>query len=107
MSGERGRSPRATDALAAAAPGCRVLIECPFCGPRDGAEFEFRSTVAPGGVSAAQRLYLRRADPARSIEHWQHLRGCRAWLVLTRDLASDEVLEVCVAGRMPPPETNA
>jgi methylglutamate dehydrogenase subunit B len=84
-----------------------MLIECPFCGPRDGAEFEFRNTVAPSGTSAAERLYLRRAEPGCSIEHWQHLRGCRAWLELTRDLASDQVLVVRPVGRAAAPETSA
>jgi len=71
-----------------------MLIACPFCGERDVAEFEFRLTVAPSGAGAAERLYLRRADPARSIEHWQHVRGCRIWIELHRDLRTGAVLEV-------------
>jgi len=71
-----------------------MLIACPFCGERDVAEFEFRQSIAPSGADAAERLYFRSADPSRSIEHWQHVRGCRTWLELHRDLASGSVLEV-------------
>lgn len=71
-----------------------MLIHCPFCGERDAAEFQFRITLGDVAGTAAERLYLRRADPRRSIEHWQHLAGCQMWLELTRDLTSGAVLEV-------------
>jgi methylglutamate dehydrogenase subunit B len=70
----------------------RMLISCPFCGERDGAEFEFRCTLSERGETAAQQLYFRMADPACSVEHWQHVRGCRAWLELQRDLRTGQVL---------------
>lgn len=69
-----------------------MLISCPFCGEREAAEFEFRCTLNEWGETAAQRLYFRLADPARSIEHWQHVRGCRLWLELYRDLRTGQVL---------------
>ena len=71
-----------------------MLIRCPFCGERDAAEFQFRVTRSDLGGTAAERLYLRRADPHRSIEHWQHAAGCQMWLEVTRDLTSGAVLEV-------------
>ncbi|MGA7538588.1 MAG: sarcosine oxidase subunit delta [Steroidobacteraceae bacterium] len=71
-----------------------MLIRCPFCGERDAAEFQFRITLSDVTGTAAQRLYLRRADPQRSIEHWQHLAGCQMWLELTRDLTSGAVFAV-------------
>ena len=77
-----------------------MLITCPFCGERDVAEFEFRCTVDERGETAAGQLYLRLADPARSIEHWQHVRGCRLWLELQRDLRTGRVLQT---GSMPAP----
>lgn len=70
-----------------------MLICCPFCGERDVAEFEFRCTVDGGGETAAERLYFRRTEPARSVEHWQHVRGCRVWLELHRDLRTGLVLQ--------------
>ena len=71
-----------------------MLIRCPFCGEREAAEFRFRITRPEVAGTAAERLYLRRADPHRSIEHWQHAEGCRMWLEVTRDLTSGAVLAV-------------
>jgi methylglutamate dehydrogenase subunit B len=71
-----------------------MLIRCPFCGERETAEFQFRGTRPDVNGTAPERLYLRRADPKRSIEHWQHTAGCQMWLELTRDLTSGAVLEV-------------
>jgi sarcosine oxidase subunit delta len=71
-----------------------MLIRCPFCGEREAAEFQFRITLPPAGGEPAERLYLRRADPRRSVEHWQHAAGCQMWLEITRDLTSGAVLEV-------------
>ncbi len=69
-----------------------MLISCPFCGEREVAEFEFRCTLEERGATAAERLYFRLADPRRSLEHWQHVRGCRMWLELHRDLRTGRVL---------------
>ena len=74
-----------------------MVISCPFCGERDIAEFEFRRTLDESGDTAVQRLYFRLADPACSIEHWQHVRGCRTWLELQRDLSTGQVLRASVA----------
>jgi heterotetrameric sarcosine oxidase delta subunit len=71
-----------------------MLIRCPFCGEREAAEFRFRITLPEVAGTAAERLYLRRADPHRSIEHWQHVEGCQMWLEVTRDLTSGAVLAV-------------
>jgi methylglutamate dehydrogenase subunit B len=68
-----------------------MLISCPFCGERDVAEFEFRCTVQERGATAVARLYFRLSDPARSVEHWQHVRGCRTWLELHRDLRTGQL----------------
>jgi sarcosine oxidase delta subunit len=79
-----------------------MLICCPFCGERDVAEFEFRCTLGEGGATAVERLYFRRADPARSVEHWQHVRGCRMWLELHRDLRTGLVLQTsCLLASVP------
>jgi methylglutamate dehydrogenase subunit B len=69
-----------------------MLIPCPFCGEREAFEFEFRCSVHERGATAAERLYLRFGDPQRSVEHWQHVHGCRLWLELHRDLLTGRVL---------------
>lgn len=70
-------------------------LDCPFCGARELREFVFHKTVAANGSSDEfQRIYLRVADPQSSIEHWQHVAGCRAWLRIERNPSTGEVLAV-------------
>ena len=67
---------------------------CPFCGPRELEEFQFHKTLPNGGTSPFERTYLRVDDLTLSREHWQHLRGCRAWLEVERNPSSGAVLSV-------------
>ena len=78
-----------------------MRIPCPFCGPRDLREFNYRgdATVARPDPNAADALdrfvgyvYFRenRAGPHR--EFWFHGSGCQTWLVVTRDTRSHEIL---------------
>ncbi|HVN99644.1 MAG TPA: sarcosine oxidase subunit delta [Steroidobacteraceae bacterium] len=70
-------------------------LTCPFCGPRELCEFEFHKTVpAPGSVDEYARTYLRVADAHLSIEHWQHVGGCRAWLQVQRNPSTGAVLAI-------------
>jgi sarcosine oxidase delta subunit len=32
-----------------------------------------------------EQVYARVDVPDRSVEHWQHVQGCRVWLVLKRN----------------------
>ncbi len=70
-------------------------LHCPFCGIRAVSEFTFRS-LAPerGGQSAWALVYERVNDPNYSREYWQHVAGCRAWLLVTRNPSSDCVYHV-------------
>jgi len=75
-----------------------MLIPCPFCGPRDAAEFAYRGDAdiprpGPGAPLEAviDAVYFR-ANPAGPIRDlWYHRAGCRSWLVVTRDTRSHEV----------------
>jgi len=70
-------------------------LQCPFCGRRELEEFRFRTLVPdPSAQSAYARIYERVNDPVRSMEYWQHIHGCRAWLVVTRNPTTGEVLSV-------------
>jgi methylglutamate dehydrogenase subunit B len=73
-------------------------IVCPYCGSRELHEFEFRKTAPPSEGTAFERVYLRVDRPNLSIEHWQHVRGCRAWLVVERNPSTDEIHGVRVLG---------
>jgi sarcosine oxidase subunit delta len=70
-------------------------LACPFCGPREWREFVFHKTLpAAASTNELERTYLRVADPQSSVEHWQHVAGCRAWLRVQRNPSSGEVLAV-------------
>jgi heterotetrameric sarcosine oxidase delta subunit len=74
-------------------------LVCPFCGPRALREFIFHKTLpAESSTNAYERTYTRLADPTLSSEHWQHVEGCRGWLLVRRNPSSGEVLEVRLLG---------
>jgi len=72
---------------------------CPFCGPRELREFEFHKTLPNAGDSPFARVYLRVDSLTRSVEHWQHIHGCRAWLYIERNPSTGEVLVTRLARR--------
>ena len=73
-------------------------LACPFCGPRELDEFLFRKTLPEPGASPFADVYQRTNRAEISAEHWQHVRGCRAWLAVTRNPTSGQVLEVKCLG---------
>jgi len=79
-------------------------ISCPFCGPRELHEFRFHKTLpspqAP--ASAFAQIYDRVGSLERSVEHWQHLAGCRGWLLVHRNPSTGAVLEVTLLGGAAP-----
>lgn len=83
-----------------------MRIDCPICGPRDVGEFAYagdatlvRPDPAETDVEAWCRYVYDRANPKGSHrEHWQHARGCRAWLAVTRDTASHRIEAVRLVG---------
>ena len=76
-----------------------LRICCPFCGERDHHEFDY------GGDASVERpalddrsmdkwyryVFLRRNPQGRHREFWQHVSGCRAWLVVERDTRTHEI----------------
>ncbi|MBS0374265.1 MAG: sarcosine oxidase subunit delta [Proteobacteria bacterium] len=71
---------------------------CPFCGPRHLREFEFHKTVAAEGGSAFARVYERVDSAELSIEHWQHVGGCRGWLLVRRNPSTGAVTDCQLVG---------
>ncbi len=69
------------------------LLVCPFCGSRPIDEFVFHKTLPNVAGGAFETTYLRDNEPAASLEHWQHVYGCRAWLLLRRNPSTGEVHE--------------
>ena len=76
-------------------------LSCPFCGIRDLGEFEFRTILPPAGGNAIQLVYDRSESADRSVEHWQHVGGCRAWLQVERNPSSGKVLDALIMGERP------
>jgi sarcosine oxidase, subunit delta len=76
-----------------------LLIECPWCGPRDEIEFRWgceRGVTRPAAPASdadwADYLYFRRNPKGASDELWVHAGGCRQWFAVRRDTASHRIV---------------
>ena len=97
-----------------------LLIPCPICGLRGHEEFLFHGVeeAAPrpdadtnagsganterGGARDSEsawyeHVYLRGNPRGAGHEHWQHIHGCREWLVVERDTLTHEILSAALA----------
>ena len=77
------------------------LISCPHCGTRPKEEFQIKgdaSLVRPDPAASDRAWYeymfLRDNPMGRHREEWQHVSGCRRWLVVERDTVTHEVYSV-------------
>ena len=75
-----------------------LRIPCPFCGPRDHAEFDYEgdATVVYPPLDGAREawfeaVFLRDNPRGRHSEYWRHAQGCGAWLVVERDMTTHEI----------------
>jgi heterotetrameric sarcosine oxidase delta subunit len=81
-----------------------MQISCPHCGPRAQAEFVYERTldsvVALGAVpeDAMEILFTRTNPRGVDEEIWRHTYGCRAWMVITRHRATNEISAVRTVG---------
>ena len=89
-----------------------LLIDCPFCGPRDEDEFRCggeshiaRPAPAESVDDACWGDYLHnRANPrGLHFERWCHTAGCGQWFNLARDTVTHRIAAVYRMGE-PPPE---
>ena len=83
-----------------------IRIPCPFCGTRDHSEFsyggdgsiEYPALDAP--VSQwHDAVYQRENICGIQTETWQHVSGCRIWLLVERDTLTHEIHSVKPAHR--------
>ncbi|MET9850676.1 sarcosine oxidase subunit delta family protein [Streptomyces ossamyceticus] len=88
-----------------------LLIPCPWCGPRDEAEFHYGGQAHvpyPEDPSAltdeewARYLFFRDNPKGPFAERWSHAAGCRRWFNAVRDTATNEILTVYRAGEERP-----
>jgi len=81
------------------------IIQCPYCGARDGAEFTYGGDATKhrpdpaDGHDADWHDYVYQRDNPKGPhwEYWHHGAGCRQWLKLHRDTVSHEIFEVQMA----------
>ena len=78
-----------------------MLIPCPHCGPRGHEEFSYlgdgtvRRPVDGGAAPTVEwerYVYIRENPFGRHQEAWFHGGGCQAWLLVTRDVRSHEII---------------
>ncbi|KUJ80568.1 sarcosine oxidase subunit delta [Ruegeria marisrubri] len=82
-----------------------MRITCPYCGERDRREFYYRGAAtdldrpAPdAGEEAWENFVFLRENPAGvTRDLWYHEGGCGAWVVVTRNTVTHEVLETRLA----------
>lgn len=86
-----------------------MRIPCPFCGDRDSDEFVSIGTVGAPRPSVDATLsdfvtyvHVRENPAGETREHWQHVHGCRQWLVVTRDTRNHAVTGTEMARRRTP-----
>lgn len=88
-----------------------MLIPCPYCGPRNVAEFTYGGDAGvrrPANPDAAtdteweSYVYLRDNPRGAHDELWQHTAGCRRWIAVRRDTLTHDVLAAGEPGKLPP-----
>ena len=80
-----------------------LLIDCPYCGSRDEAEFScggeahIARPLAENTITDAQfadYLFYRDNPKGVFLERWRHAAGCRRWFNAVRDTVSHEFIEI-------------
>ena len=87
-----------------------MRLLCPYCGWRPHEEFDHAgdASVARPAEDADiaewhAYVYLRTNPKGAYREYWQHTRGCRSWLRITRDTLTHEVTDSRLAAVEPTP----
>ncbi|MGW2047133.1 sarcosine oxidase subunit alpha family protein [Streptomyces sp. NPDC001858] len=88
-----------------------LLIPCPWCGPRDEAEFHYggqahvaypQDPVSLTDEEWARYLFFRDNPKGPFAERWTHAAGCRRWFNAVRDTSTNEILTVYRTGEARP-----
>ncbi len=81
-----------------------IRIQCPFCGERDHSEFTYGgdgSIVYPELDAPMEQwvdaVFQRENIRGVQTESWQHVSGCRQWLLVERDTMTHEIHSVKAA----------
>ncbi|MGW0877305.1 sarcosine oxidase subunit delta family protein [Streptomyces sp. NPDC002740] len=93
-----------------------LLISCPWCGPRDEAEFHYggqahvpypEDSAALTDEEWARYLFFRDNPKGPFAERWSHAAGCRKWFNAVRDTSTNEILAVYRTGEPRPTITRS
>ena len=88
-----------------------LLINCPYCGPREEDEFTYGGEghiirpPEPDTLSDeqwAEYLYYRKNPRGRHLEQWNHSAGCRRWFNAARDTENYRIDAIYRVGEQPP-----
>ncbi len=88
-----------------------LLIECPYCGPRDESEFSYSGEghivrpLKPEELSDeewADYVFYRTNPRGRHLEQWSHSSGCRRYFNVERDTETYEIKSVYRSGESAP-----
>ncbi len=81
-----------------------MRIPCPHCGERGNDEFIYLGSAAPqrpapdaAADAWTDYVFLRDNPAGPNREYWQHVHGCRAWLIVTRDTRTHAILSAVPA----------
>ena len=92
-----------------------LLIECPWCGPREQSEFSYGGEahiVRPEDPDAlsdeawGEYLFVRSNTCGRHHEQWCHSHGCRRWFNVERDTVSYKIHAIYKIGEQPSREVS-
>lgn len=83
-----------------------MRITCPYCGERDIREFSYRGAAsdldrpAPDAGEAAWDDFVHLRDNPAGVTRdlWYHEYGCGAWVAVTRNTVTHEVLRCDLPG---------
>ena len=88
-----------------------LLIECPWCGPREETEFncggEAHIVRPPSPDTLADEEwgeypFMRKNPRGEHLEQWVHAHGCRRWFNVRRDTVTYRITAVYRVGESPP-----
>jgi len=73
-------------------------IDCPWCGPRDEAEFQYQGDATkqrPKETASEESffdyVYVRENPRGWHTEWWHHVAGCRQWVKVVRNTFTHEI----------------
>lgn len=73
-------------------------INCPWCGDRDEAEFQYSgdaTKVRPKENASEEKffdyVFLRDNPKGWHVEWWHHVGGCRQWVKVVRNTLTHEI----------------